>query len=303
MAERFAEKLTLVLKVLSMSRAGVASALGVDKSVVARWASGATIPSSHNLGRLSTLMARTVPGFTNLDWDRDLDGLARLFGVGVDTAAASDEPHQSPPKHAVPNRGLALPFLDLIKATTVLRAKAYEGFYRSTRPYAGHPGRFIHDHSLVRLGADGLLQFKMSTGGVNVEGWMLPIQNQLFLVGTEFTGGALAFAILHGVNSVTADVLHGITLSATHDAGRSPVAAPVVHERIGELSADAAADDARLMTMASGNPVAPQDSVPEALRDVLARDVGPSHWPLGGEWVLRVPLTESISRGPELDLT
>src|SRR5579859_784 len=156
MTEPFSEKLTLILKVLSMSRARLASELGLDKSVVARWASGATEPSGHNMAQLSTLMARSIPGFTALDWDRDLKSLAALLGVA---------PAPAPPSSAA-HRGLPLPFLDQMIAATALRAGAYEGFYRSTRPYAGHPGRFIHDHSFVRLGPDGLLRFRMATGGV-----------------------------------------------------------------------------------------------------------------------------------------
>src|SRR5580700_3309262 len=136
MTDAFSAKLTLVLKVLSMSRARLAAELGLDKSVVARWASGATAPSGHNLAQLSALMARSIPGFTALDWDRDMEGLAGLLGVG--------QPPTRPASGAA--RGLPLPFLDQMVATTTLRAKAYEGFYRSTRPYAGHPGRFIHDH-------------------------------------------------------------------------------------------------------------------------------------------------------------
>lgn len=290
MTEPFSEKLTLVLKVLSMSRARVAAELGLDKSVVARWASGATAPSGHNLAQLSTLMARSIPGFTALDWDRDMQSLACLLGVGP-----------APPSNA-PARGLPLPFLDQMVAATSLRAKAYEGFFRSTRPYAGHPGRFIHDHSLVRLGEDGLLRFKMATGGVVVEGWMLPVQHQLFIIGTEFTGGSLTFAIVHGVNGVQADVLDGIVLTANHDAGRSPAASRVVYERIRDLGDDPEADDAALETLAAANPVAPEDSVPEALQRHLARNVGPEAMKNGGDWVLRLPLSQSLSRGPQLEL-
>ena len=142
----------------------------------------------------------------------------------------------------------------------------------------------------------------MSTGGVNVEGWVLPIQNQLFLIGTEFTGGALAFAILHGVNTVTADVLDGIILTSNHDAGRSPAATPVVYHRIGELTDDPVADDTRLAELAAANPVAPEGSVPGALRRHLARDIGPAQLAVGGDWALRLPLALSMSRGPAVDL-
>ena len=290
MTDPFSEKLTLILKVLSMSRARLASELGLDKSVVARWASGATVPSGHNLAQLSALIARSIPGFTALDWDRDMEGLAGLLGVGP-----------TPPANGAA-RGLPLPFLDQMVATTSLRAKAYEGIYRSTRPYAGHPGRFIHDHVLVRLGPEGLLLFKMSTGGVAAEGWVLPVQNQLYIIGTEFTGGALTFAILHGVNGVQADILDGLVLTANHDAGRSPAASPVVYERLRDLGDSAEADDATLMTLAAANPVAPVDSVPEDLQRHLARNIGPEAMLNGGDWILRLPLSQTLSRGPLPDL-
>ena len=72
MNDRFAKKLELVLKVLSMSRSRLAADLGVDKSVVGRWVSGAVQPSAHNLSLLSGLIAQHIPGFTTLDWDRGL---------------------------------------------------------------------------------------------------------------------------------------------------------------------------------------------------------------------------------------
>jgi hypothetical protein len=197
---------------------------------------------------------------------------------------------------------LPLPFLDQMIATTSLRAKAYEGFYRSTRPYATHPGRFIHDHNMVRLGPDGLLRFKMCTGGVVAEGWVLPVQTQLFCIGTEFAGGAITFAILHGVNTNRADVLDGIVLTTNYDHGRSPAASAIVYERIRDLGDDPEADDALLMALAAPNPVAPEGTVPEALQRHLARDVGPEAMKNGGDWVLRLPLVDTLSRGPAPDL-
>jgi hypothetical protein len=288
MSEPFSEKLTLVLKVLSMSRARVASELGLDKSVVARWASGATVPSGHNLAQLSALMARSIPGFTALDWDRDMEGLAGLLGVG---RAPGDRSSAAPP-------GLPLPFLDQMVAATNLRAKAYEGFFRSTRPFAAHPGKFIHDHSFVRLGPEGLLRFKMATGGVVAEGWMLPVQTQIFLLGTEFTGGTLTFGILHGVNGVQADVLDGIILTSNYDAGRSPAASAVVYERIGSLGDSLEADEARLMALAADNPVPPDGAVPEELQRHLTRSIDSKAMKDAEEWVLRLPLAQTLSRGP-----
>src|SRR5437879_9004145 len=83
MGRSFARKLELVLKVLSMSRARLAADLGVDKSVVGRWVSGAVRPSAHNLSRLSGLIAERIAGFTALDWDRSLPAFAEFVGADL----------------------------------------------------------------------------------------------------------------------------------------------------------------------------------------------------------------------------
>jgi len=290
MPDLFSKKLAFVLKALSTSRARLAADIGVDKSVVARWASGATTPSAHNLSQLTLVMAKALPGFTVLDWDRDVGGLADLFGIrprDADAAPPTDTP------------GLTLPFMDQIKATTALRGSAYEGFYQSTRPYAGHPGRYLHDQCLVRRTDDGLLRLKMVTGGVQVDGWVLPVQNQLFVIGTEFTSGGLVFAILHGINGRHAGTLDGLTMSSSLDVGRTPAATPLVLHWVGELSQDAEADEARVVELGAGPPVAPEGSVPEALMRHLSRDIGPAQAALGGDWMLRLPLAMSISNGRE----
>src|SRR3954452_19247369 len=143
MSEPFAKKLELALKVLSMSRARLAADLGVDKSVVGRWVTGAVQPSAHNLSLLSALIADKVPGFTALDWDRSLSAFAELLGADLDMASGK--------KPAGGLTGLPLPLLDQFVATAALRGPAYEGFYRSTRPYVLGPGHFVHDHCMLRM--------------------------------------------------------------------------------------------------------------------------------------------------------
>ena len=67
--------------------------MGVDKSVVARWASVASRPSAQDLAVLSAAVARMRPGFSALDWDRDqgrrlappVHQAASLFSSEVDT--------------------------------------------------------------------------------------------------------------------------------------------------------------------------------------------------------------------------
>ena len=86
MSESFSAKLSFVLKAFSMSRGRLAADMGVDKSIVGRWVTGAVVPSEHNLMLLTAQFARRAPGFTSLSWERTLAELAEL--VGVDHAAA-----------------------------------------------------------------------------------------------------------------------------------------------------------------------------------------------------------------------
>lgn len=75
----FAVKFALVLKRLNLSRARLAQTIGVDKSVISRWGSGAQLPSDHNLSLLTEAVARQRPGFEQRDWDLDSATLATKF--------------------------------------------------------------------------------------------------------------------------------------------------------------------------------------------------------------------------------
>ncbi len=289
MSEPFSAKLELVLKVFSMSRGRLAADLGIDKSVVGRWVTGAVRPSAYNLSLVTTLVAQKRPGFTSLDWDRSLPALAAFLGA---------DPTATP--GLTPVQGLQFAILPQAQANTVLRGAAYEGFFRSTRPFLTLPGRFIHDHMMIRLDPAGLLRLRMGTAGTFFEGWVLPVHNQLFCVAEDVTSGAPFFSILNGVGTSRADLLDGLSLGAALDTGRTPTAMALILERIADLSGDREADDGYFTELATRDPVAPQGSVPEDIREHLLRDIGPSHLQAGGDLLLRMPLSRSMSRGPRL---
>ena len=290
MSEPFAKKLELVLKVLSMSRARLAADLGVDKSVVGRWVSGAVRPSAHNLSLLSALIAERIVGFTTLDWDRTLPAFADLIGADLEAVSGRN------PTSAL--LGLPLVGMDQFLAATALRGQAYEGFFRSTRPYVLAPGRFVHDHGIVRLDANGLLRLRIGTGGTIVDGWVLPLANQLYVVAIDVISGAVLFGLFNGVGTARADVVDGLVLAPSLDAGRTPTAHAMIFERIGDLTGDPEADDRRFLELASLDPVAPEGSISPALRDHLTGDFGPAAAAKGGELLLRLGLSRSLARGP-----
>jgi transcriptional regulator with XRE-family HTH domain len=290
MSAPLAKKLELTLKVLSMSRARLAADLGVDKSVVGRWVSGAVQPSAHNLSLLSALIAERIPGFTALDWDRTLPSFAELIGADLETVSGRSA--------ADVMLGLPLVGMDQFIAATALRGEAYEGFWRSTRPYVLAPGRFVHDHGIVRRDANGLLRLRIGTGGTVVDGWVLPLGGQLYIVAIDVISGAVLFGLFNGVGTARADVVDGLVLAPSLDAGRTPTAHAMIFERIGDLSGDPEADDKHFLELAVLNPVAPEGSISEALKAHLTGDFGPAAAALGGELLLRLPLAKSMARGP-----
>jgi TolB-like protein/Tfp pilus assembly protein PilF len=83
----FSQKLGVVLKAINLSRGRLAQTVGVDKSVVSRWASGVQVPSDHNLSLLTEAVARHRPGFDRRDWELCPEALAaRLAGPAAATA-------------------------------------------------------------------------------------------------------------------------------------------------------------------------------------------------------------------------
>jgi hypothetical protein len=272
-----------------MSRGRLAADLGVDKSLVGRWASGAVSPSEHSLSLLTQLIASKRPGFTMLDWDLELEALAAVFGVEV---AA----HPEAPAAPVVN-GLPLPFLDMARSTTSRRGAAYEGFWRSTRPSVLMPNRFFHDVGMFRREADGLLNCKMGGSGLMFEGWLMPAEGQLFAILTDTVGATPLFLVLNGSPLPKAEAMDGLVLAASLNAARTPAAYPIIFNRIGDLSGDRAADDAKCAELIAADSLAPQGSIPDEIERHLLRDFGPVAASKGGDLILISQVTSAFARG------
>jgi hypothetical protein len=289
----FHDKLTLVLKALSMSRGRLAAELGVDKSLVGRWASGTVTPSALNLENLTRVIAHHVTGFTMLDWDRDLAGLAGQLGV----AAPAANGHGLTAYEAAPD-ALPMPVLSMSRLTTERRGASYEGFWRTTRPSVMMPGRFFHDHGIIRRADNGLLEFKVGGAGLMFDGWLLLAEGQLFAILFDTVGLTPIFVIWNGVPLSKASFLDGIVTAAALNAARTPSAYPIVMERIGDLTGDRGKDDATVAELLARDPLAPEGSIPDDLRRHLVRDIGPEAAKAGtGELFLLAPITSTLSRG------
>lgn len=109
----FAERFRLTLEFLNYSRGRCAQELGVDKSLVGRWVSGAVVPREHNLTRWTEIVRRAQPAFSLGDWRLDADAFAtRLRGAAETPAVAPVSALASRPTLAV------LPFADLSERRT-----------------------------------------------------------------------------------------------------------------------------------------------------------------------------------------
>lgn len=288
----FHDKLDLVLKALSMSRGRLAAELGVDKSLVGRWVSGVVHPSSLNLENLTRLIARRCSGnFTLLDWDRDLASLAKLLGVAAPVNGNGVKAYGAPDT-------LPAPLLDMSRFNTERRGQAYEGFWRTTRPSVVMPGRFFHDHGIIRRADNGLLEFKVGGAGLLFDGWLLLAEGQLFAILFDTVGQTPIFVIWNGVPLSKASLLDGVVMAAALNAARTPSAYPIIMERIGDLSGDREADDAHVQELLARDPLAPEGSISEDLKHHLVRDIGPRAAEGGyGDMFLLAPITNTLSRG------
>lgn len=285
----FAARLDLILKALSMSRARLAADLGVDKSLVSRWASGAIVPSAHNLAHLTQYLAGRAPGFTLLDWERDLEAIANRFGV-------------APPAPPPPAEGrMSLPLSAGLLAAARPRQAAYEGIWRSTRlsAAAGPQAAFVHDHVIMRGTPEGVLKFRLGVFHMRFEGSAVLSANQLFVVANE-PGGEFLFAIFNGLPTAKVSRSDGVMLTRLPGSGGAVVANACLMERVADLTGDAAADEARLEAMLSQNPLAAEGSISQAVRDHLFRDVGPAAMLAGGEPLLQMNFARSMALGSDV---
>ncbi len=292
----FPSRLLLVLKALSLSRGRLAAELAVDKSVISRWLSGVQAPSGQNLANLTELVAARRPGFTLLDWEADLDILAVKLGVG-----ASGDPAPSP--WAALSGWMPEGVLRESHAMTAVRGEAYEGFWQTTRPSIGVPGRFIHDQMMIRKAPNGFLTFRLWVEDMRFDGWTFLTQTQLFAVAADPGSSMIIFAIYNAVTRDRAEVLDGLTMAIQRVGGGSPVAGGVVMHRTGELSGDPAADDAAYEALTRKNPMAPEGTIPADLRARLLPDIGPAAMAAGGQALLMMSFANSLSRGPRRDPT
>ena len=290
-AEDLPARFELALKALSISRGRLASELRVDKSVVSRWLSGTNAPSNHNLEKITHAVAQRRPGFSMLDWDRPMTDFIASLGLDSGAKTAAHRPEFRLTEIIPPD------VMEEAVATTKFRGAAYEGFWQSTRLAIDPVGFYMHDQIMIWRSEQGLLRSRMGVYDMRFEGWLLPMQSQLFGIACDPSTGVFLFSILNAVFRNRATTLDGLTLTLQRTQGGTPVAAASIMERQEDLSGDWERDEARFRVLTQRNPVASPDSVPKIIRDHLFKDVGPTPFAAGGPAMLTMAFAASLSQG------
>lgn len=279
-------KLDMLMKAASLSRVALAQKLAVDKSLVGRWLSGAVHPTDHNLSRLSSLLGEHFPDFRLADWFEDIGKLAERHGLALDA-----------PDREISLRGVLGEFLAAVGGEGATRGGAYEGFWRTSRPSLLMPGELFHDYGLIRRGTSGLVEVRMGGSGLEFEGYLIPVAGNVAVYLFDRIGRSPVTCMFKGVTLPRAMVFDGLLLLAALDSARTPVAFPIIVERVGDLSGDREADDLRYAEIIETAPQPLEPVGDDVLRSRIYRDSGPNIAATGGDAFLSVSASSALSRG------
>jgi transcriptional regulator with XRE-family HTH domain len=256
--EDFAGRLRLALKQANVSPAALGSAVGVDKSVVSRWISGRVRPTQHNLARIASVLAQSLPGFTVLAFEATaLDFRALL------------QPTRPAGEHGDPGQSLHIPFaaLEAARRETGRRGLEYYGAYMMYYWAFNAPGKIARMALLLRPEA-GLIEARYGAEGFSFQGWALLMLNRMYVVLAEERFEAMAFLVLNAGQQPKARFITGI-LSGPAEGMLVPTASPVVLVRQRDLTGNAEADIAAHLEDCRLQPLLDVAATPPAVQKVL----------------------------------
>jgi transcriptional regulator with XRE-family HTH domain len=267
----FAEKLRLALVRANLSRAQLAQAVGVDKSVVARWLNGALHPSDHTLTLLTTALGKSITGFERADWDAASTEVAARLGLSA--AVAPVAPHSAPLPD--PHDPVAVGRAEMRDRFEVA-AGTYSGLWLFVLPSQHDRGEFPSVACFaarIRSASDrpALLIEGGTTDRVHARGAVIVLQDHVHLVMTvdRQHSVALLSGILNGVSLGRAVVLDGMVLTTELVGEMSQHAYRVIGFRISNATDDVAFGAVLrrtgVLTQGELDGAAPADSITAAL--------------------------------------
>lgn len=218
----FAEKLSVMLDRLSLSRAQLAQLAGVDKSVSGRWAAGRARPGEQSIVRLTEIVRREIADFSRDEWKLPV----REFAVRLGLPARSCGAPRTAAAPANRNPGAA--------DVAAQAAERYSGLWLLTHSaFTGlrHVYAFLAE---LRLQREGLGFELADSAGYRARGTAIAGGGKLCLL-AEATSHPHwpCYFILNGVRLWRAMVLDGLVLSWGRDLSRAPIALRTIGFRLG----------------------------------------------------------------------
>jgi transcriptional regulator with XRE-family HTH domain len=292
---RFGAKLDLLMKLRNLSRARLASEVGIDKSVVSRWLGDAVRPSDHNLTRLTELIRRDLPEFSLLTWEFGYDEFAAAVGA----------PGRTRPKKAdqVVRAGassLPLDVLPVSRTAVPREGRVYPGLYLGFRKAFANTGMTIAKGLMIRRDGDRLLA-DAADGSFDYRGEVLLLGGQVFIVLEEATRlDEVVLLVLNGVTSPMARIMDGVMLGIAADRTGTPSATAIVFKRVGDTTGVAAGDEARWSEFKAevrriNDERTARIWMPCEFADIIDNQVGVPRADGQVDHVLRVPHTRSLT--------
>jgi len=292
-----AGKIGLVLKAMNASRGRVAVELGVDKSLVGRWVKGAVTPSEHNLGRLTDLVGRRLPGFKRANWELPDAAFAAAVGLPQLADWTSDSDAELDPLR---DGGLGIAARARHEAARY--GQAYPGFYRLFRQSFSNSGVVLVGAVQILRQGDELF-LRHSDGLLSYRGKLDILGCQVYGVLGECTErDMMMFLVLNGVTANRALNLDGLVTTVSGDKTHTPISSIVVLQRQGGLSEEGIQNEevwrceveAALAANREGSAGA---QLPQSMRNLLACRVGMQGPDGCVDHVLRLPPNRSVSCG------
>ena len=286
----FGQKLNLVLKAFTLSRGRLAAELKVDKSLVGRWAAGTVTPSAHNLTSLTSLVATRLPGFSLLDWDLTLSGLAERLGVEANI------PAKESPTEGFVTIDLPARLIETARNETARRGHGFEGIWNAKRISFTRAGEFVRDLIMIRK-QNGILPMRWGNSAYECRGPLLQLAGQLHGILIDESDDSILFCLLNGVNMPQVEAMDGIFMAIAKDGPQTPCGAACLLERECNLTGDVDEDDRRYEDLKSRAFLWDRTHITPDEYAHLMRDIGPKAYAAGGDLFLRSPLARSLSRG------
>jgi len=284
----FAPRLDLALRVLNISRVRLAASVGVDKSLVSRWVSGKTRPTSHNVTRISEALGAVREGFSAYWWDLPLAEFRQLLGISAPAVELAPEP--SPAQNGA-SRGL--PDLPVAALETSRNGRAYFGLWQLWAVSPNCPGQISRYWVEFRPHGAGM-DFRMGGAGLEWRGLASLAPDVLWCGGFATDDETPLNLLCHAVRLPWAEAFEGLMLCVAKGVPRRIFAEPVILERIADHIEDPTEAETRWLEYRNRDVFLPDEEWPEHwLPKLLGNPDGPDP----RDAVLRLCTASAVLKG------